>query len=168
MSLKTAERQTVFVLIRTLTYASIFIAFFLVLLPERILAEIGMIRPDTSAVLQVAGLFLLSAGAILAVWSILTFAFIGRGTPAPFDPPRRLVVRGPYRYVRNPMYIGALLVLSGITVYYASTALLSYTLLFFVIVHLFVLFYEEPTLRQKFGTDYNSYKQTVHRWRPRF
>jgi protein-S-isoprenylcysteine O-methyltransferase Ste14 len=156
-----------FVLIRTLTYASIFIAFFLVLLPERILAEIEMSRPDTSAVVQAAGLFLLTAGALVVAWSVLTFAFIGRGTPAPFDPPRRLVVRGPYRYVRNPMYIAAMLVLSGITVYFASFALLFYSVVFWGIAHLFVVFYEEPVLKSKFEKDYTSYKAAVNRWWPK-
>ena len=66
------------------------------------------------------------AGGALALWCILAFALVGKGTPAPFDPPRRLVVAGPYRYVRNPMYIGAGLALTGAAMFYGSLRLLSY------------------------------------------
>jgi protein-S-isoprenylcysteine O-methyltransferase Ste14 len=156
-----------FILIRTITYASIFIGIFLILMPERILDEAGMIAPATSGLVQVSGFTLVIAGSIIALWSILSFAFTGRGTPAPFDPPRRLVVRGPYRYVRNPMYIAALLVLSGITVYFASFALLFYSVVFWGIAHLFVVFYEEPVLKSKFEKDYTSYKAAVNRWWPK-
>lgn len=156
-----------FVLIRTLTYASIFTGIFLVLMPERILAEMGMTAPASSGLVQSVALIIAVLGSIIAIWSILSFAFIGRGTPAPFDPPRRLVVRGPYRYVRNPMYIGAILVLSGITVYLASFTLLFYTVVFWGITHLFVVFYEESVLKRKFEKDYNSYKAAVNRWWPK-
>ena len=100
------------------------------------------------------------------MWCILSFAVIGRGTPAPFDPPRRLVVRGPYRYVRNPMYLGAGLALAGAALFYQSGALLGYASGFLVLMHLFVLLYEEPTLGRTFGQDYETYRQQVRRWWP--
>jgi len=93
-------------------------------------------------------------------------AFVGKGTPAPFDPPRRLVVRGPYRFVRNPMYIGAALALAGAALFYGSWPLLGYMGLFLLITHLFVRLYEEPVLRRLFGTEYEEYCRVVRRWRP--
>jgi len=92
---------------------------------------------------------------------------IGRGTPAPFDPPRRLVVVGPYRLVRNPMYIGASLALAGAALFYESWALLGYCTVFALVMHLFVVVYEEPTLRTTFGGDYVRYCERVRRWWPR-
>lgn len=107
------------------------------------------------------------AGAGLALWCILTFVFVGKGTPAPFDPPRRLVIGGPYRYARNPMYLGAGLVLGGAALYYRSGALLGYAVLFLIAGHLFVVWYEEPTLTRLFGEDYQEYRRSVPRWLPR-
>jgi protein-S-isoprenylcysteine O-methyltransferase Ste14 len=106
------------------------------------------------------------SGAALAVWCILSFAFLGRGTPAPFDPPRRLVLRGPYRYVRNPMYLGAALALAGAALFYRSGALLAYTGAFLLVMHAFVVWYEEPTLRRTFGESYEAYRRQVRRWLP--
>jgi protein-S-isoprenylcysteine O-methyltransferase Ste14 len=94
---------------------------------------------------------------------VFTFVFIGKGTPAPFDPPRKLVVRGPYRFVRNPMYIGAGITLAGAALYYQSLPLLGYTGLFFLITHLFVVLYEELTVRRTFGEEYEAYFRRVSR-----
>ena len=105
--------------------------------------------------------------AAIALWCIFTFATIGRGTPAPFDPPRRLVIRGPYRFVRNPMYIGAGLALASAALFYESWPLLVYSGLFFLATHVFVVWYEEPTLRRTFGREYEVYCQGVGRWWPR-
>jgi len=93
--------------------------------------------------------------------------WVGRGTPAPFDPPRRLVIRGPYRFVRNPMYVGAGLALAGAALFYESLPLLAYGGVFLLACHLFVLSYEEPTLKRTFGPDYEAYCHHVNRWRPR-
>jgi protein-S-isoprenylcysteine O-methyltransferase Ste14 len=105
-------------------------------------------------------------GTVIALWCVFTFVFIGKGTPAPFDPPRKLVIRGPYRFVRNPMYIGAGMSLAGAALYYESLSILIYAGLFFLITHLFVVLYEEPTLRRTFGDEYEAYCQRVRRWRP--
>jgi protein-S-isoprenylcysteine O-methyltransferase Ste14 len=115
---------------------------------------------------QVAGMVFGAAGAAVAVWCIFTFASLGKGTPAPFDPPRRLVIRGPYRFVRNPMYIGAILVLASAALFYQSWPLLGYAGLFFLATHVFVLSYEEPTLRRTFGLNYKAYCRHVRRWWP--
>lgn len=106
-------------------------------------------------------------GGALALWCILTFAMVGKGTPAPFDPPRQLVVAGPYRYVRNPMYIGAGLALAGAALFYRSLPLLAYGALFLIATHAFVVIYEEPTLTQLFGQEYRIYQGRVRRWLPR-
>ncbi len=108
-----------------------------------------------------------AAGAVLAASCILTFVFIGRGTPAPFDPPRGLVIRGPYRVVRNPMYIGAAAALSGGALYYESLAVAAYAAAFLVVMHLFVIVHEEPALRSSFGQNYDDYCRSVRRWLPR-
>src|SRR6267142_5038675 len=102
-----------FVLVRTITYSALFIGLLLVYLPARLLSWSGIVRPAAIEAQQVAGMVIGAAGAAVALWCILTFASIGRGTPAPFDPPRRLVIQGPYRFVRNPMYIGARLALAS-------------------------------------------------------
>ena len=102
-----------FVVFRAITYATLFIGFLLVFLPARVLAWSGIVRPAALGAAQLAGIVVGASGAALAVWCIITFAVTGRGTPAPFDPPRRLVVVGPYRLVRNPMYVGAGLALAG-------------------------------------------------------
>ena len=138
------------------------------LLPRRILQASGIGPPTTLGLLKVAGALVGVAGGALALWCILAFAFVGKGTPAPFDPPRRLVVAGPYRYVRNPMYIGAGLALAGAAMFYGSLPLLGYTGLFLLVTHAFVVFYEEPTLARLFGEQYRAYRARVHRWLPRW
>jgi protein-S-isoprenylcysteine O-methyltransferase Ste14 len=155
-----------FVIFRAITYATLFIGFLLIYLPARLLASAGIVRPPTIAAPQITGMIAGSIGAALALWCIFTFATIGKGTPAPFDPPRRLVIRGPYRFVRNPMYIGATLALASAAVFYRSLPLLAYAVAFLVVCHLFVLAYEEPTLRRSFGADYEAYCQRVRRWWP--
>src|SRR5438046_5904522 len=121
-----------FVLVRAITYAAFFIAFLLVYLPGRFLSWSGIVAPATSGALQVAGMILVTVGTAIALWCVLTFVFIGKGTPAPFDPPRKLVVRGPYRFVRNPMYIGAGMTLAGSALYYESLSVLIYSCMFFL------------------------------------
>jgi protein-S-isoprenylcysteine O-methyltransferase Ste14 len=156
-----------FILVRTITYAALFIGLLLVYLPARLLSWSGMVRPTTFEMPQVAGIVIGAAGAAVALWCIFTFAFIGRGTPAPFDPPRRLVIRGPYRFVRNPMYIGAGLALAGAALYYESWPMLVYAALFLLVTHIFVVSYEEPTLRRTFEQEYEEYCRRVRRWWPR-
>jgi len=126
----------------------------------------GIVPPVRVGSEQIAGVVVAASGAVLAVWCIATFIVIGRGTPAPFDPPRRLVVAGPYLFVRNPMYIGAAVALAGAALFYESWALVAYCAAFAVVTHLFVVAYEEPTLRTTFGTAYENYCERVQRWWP--
>jgi protein-S-isoprenylcysteine O-methyltransferase Ste14 len=106
-------------------------------------------------------------GGALLLYCIFEFAWVGLGTLAIIDPPRLLVGRGPYRYVRNPMYLGVVSVLIGEAIAFRSRFLPGYALAFLICVSLFVRFYEEPTLREKFGDSYRQYCATVPRWLPR-
>jgi protein-S-isoprenylcysteine O-methyltransferase Ste14 len=162
-----AEEVGVFVLARAVTYAALFIGLVLVYLPARLVSWSGIVRPGALGVQQVAGIAAGAAGAAVALWCVLTFALTGRGTPAPFDPPRRLVIQGPYRFVRNPMYLGAALALASAALFYGSLPLLGYTGFFLVATHLFVVGYEEPTLGRTFGQAYERYCRKVGRWWPR-
>src|SRR5262245_59534974 len=154
------------VLVRAITYATLFIGVVLVYLPGEALSWAGVERPARLRLPQLAGIIVTAGGATLAVWCILSFAVIGRGTPAPFDPPRHLVVRGPYRYVRNPMYLGASLALAGAALFYQAISLAAYAGGFVLLMHLFVVLYEEPALAATFGPEYQEYCRRVSRWWP--
>ena len=155
------------VLLRALIYATAFVSLILVFLPARVLEWSGVSRMPGLGLPQIAGMMVGGVGALLALWCVVTFAVIGRGTPAPFDAPRGLVVRGPYAYVRNPMYLGAATALAGAALFYDSLAMLAYLIGFLLVTHAFVRLYEEPTLRRRFGLEYERYCEGVARWRPR-
>lgn len=114
--------------------------------------------------LRPVGYLLAAAGALLAGWCIATFVTRGRGTPAPFDPPREFVASGPYRWVRNPMYVGGAAVMLGAGLIVSSPSMVLLALGFLVLMHLFVVLHEEPTLADKFGPSYRQYRASVHRW----
>jgi protein-S-isoprenylcysteine O-methyltransferase Ste14 len=158
--------RLVFVTFRAITYSTLFVGFLLIYLPTRALSWSGIVRPTTMGVPQEAGMIVAGAGMLIALSCIFTFVSIGRGTPAPFDPPRRLVIQGPYRFVRNPMYIGAGLALAGAALFYQAISVLIYAGVFVLISHLFVVLYEEPTLAATFGPDYGAYCRSVRRWLP--
>lgn len=104
------------------------------------------------------------AGLAFAAWSMLLFATVGRGTLAPVDPPRVFVADGPYRFTRNPMYVGVTCWLLGLAALTASRDLLWYAALVPVGFHLFVRLVEEPMLRRRFGATYEAYTRRVPRW----
>lgn len=108
-------------------------------------------------------------GFAVALRCIWDFGWTGRGTPAPMAPPRRLVVVGFYRYVRNPMYVGFITGWIGLWIVFgrASVAAIAGFAAALVALHLFVVFYEEPTLHRKFGAGYDDYRGNVPRWLPR-
>ena len=108
----------------------------------------------------------LAAGVALYLWCLWEFAAYGRGTPAPFDAPRQLVIQGPYRWVRNPMYLGVELVILGWSALFRSLALALYAVAVGLVFHGFVVLYEEPALRRRFGAGYRKYCEQVGRWRP--
>lgn len=108
----------------------------------------------------------MALGSGIYLWCVKDFAVKGRGTPAPIDAPKQLVVNGLYRFVRNPMYVGVTLILLGETLLFASMALCYYSLVVFAFFNLFVLLYEEPTLARLFGESYQQYCAHVPRWLP--
>lgn len=113
------------------------------------------------------GVVLIIAGLAVVLDAFARFVREGRGTPAPVAAPTRLVVRGPYRYVRNPMYVALIGVVLGEALVLASTALLLYGAVMWLITHTFVVLYEEPALRGQFGAEYDAYLARVPRWIPR-
>lgn len=114
--------------------------------------------------LRPLGFGLAALGGLLALTCIATFVTRGRGTPAPFDPPREFVASGPYRYVRNPMYVGGAAVIFGAGLAVSSPSIVLLAVGFLLLMHLFVIVHEEPTLTAKFGPSYDAYRASVHRW----
>jgi len=122
--------------------------------------------PASGAGLGLAVAVLLLGGAIYT-WCVWDFASFGRGTPAPIDPPKKLVVRGLYRYSRNPMYVGVLTVILGWAALFRAAELLAYALVVGSCFQLFTIFYEERYLAREFGSEYEEYCARVGRWLPR-
>jgi protein-S-isoprenylcysteine O-methyltransferase Ste14 len=114
-----------------------------------------------------AGSVLMAVGTVLLLWCVRDFFVSGKGTIAPWDPPKRLVAVGLYRFVRNPMYIAVLLLVAGWALAFGSGPMGLYLLILAVGFHLRVLFGEEPWLRVRFGAEWNAYAHGVPRWRPR-
>lgn len=109
---------------------------------------------------------IIALGAALYLRCLWLFARVGRGTPGPWDAPRQFVAVGPYRWVRNPIYLAALLVVVGEAWLFLSLALFLYAGALAIGVHLLVVGYEEPTLRRRFGDEYETYRRHVRRWIP--
>jgi len=107
------------------------------------------------------------AGLGLAVWTVKLFTTFGEGTPAPWDPPQKLVIRGPYRHVRNPMITGAVLMLLAETMMFKSWPLALWLVVFFIGNAIYFPLIEEQGLEKRFGDDYRIYKAHVPRWIPR-
>lgn len=116
--------------------------------------------------LHFLGLLPLAAGFLLYLASARDFVVKGKGTPAPIDPPVMLVISGPYRIVRNPMYVSGLLIMIGEVLLFSSLLLLLYLCFVWLVFHLFVVFYEEPHLGKIFGPAYEDYRKRVRRWTP--
>ncbi len=116
----------------------------------------------------VLALLLFAIGAAIYSWCVWDFASYGRGTPAPIDAPKRLVVRGLYRWTRNPMYVGVLTVILAWAVLFQVTGLVAYAAIVATCFHLFIVLYEEPHLEREFGEQYAEYRSHVGRWLPAF
>lgn len=158
--------KTLFLAFRSVIYMSGFLLLFgwIAMRVRAFDRRFGLSLP---AATEIPGAILGVLGAILVLACASIFISRGRGTPAIFDAPRAFVAIGPYKYVRNPMYIGGLALLLGFGLYECSISILLLTLLLFPFFHLFVLFYEEPTLTRKFGSSYQNYLRAVRRWIPR-
>jgi protein-S-isoprenylcysteine O-methyltransferase Ste14 len=158
---------TVFIAFRTLCYMAAFILFFgwLALRVQRWDESLKTPLPEW---LTIVGVFLSGLGLLIVFACAGVFVARGRGTPAIFDPPREFVATGPYKFVRNPMYIGGFLLLAGFGFYERSLASLLFAFVVFALFHLYVVFVEEPGLEARFGESYVAYKQSVNRWIPKF
>lgn len=158
--------KTLFVALRSVVYASgfLFLWGWLAVSVRRYDPSLGFTLP---AWLGAPGLVLMVLGAVVALACVATFTVRGKGTPAPFDAPREFVAIGPYRYVRNPMYVGASMMLAGYGLYAGSPSVLLLVAGGLALAHTFVILYEEPTLRKTFGQTYDDYCRAVRRWLPR-
>jgi protein-S-isoprenylcysteine O-methyltransferase Ste14 len=159
--------RTISLAARSLAWTVLLPGLFAGYLPWRFFG-LAYVQLNLQSPVHVLALLCIGLGALLLGTCIWVFARTGRGTLAPVDPPRALVVRGLYRYVRNPMYLSVTVIVLGELLLTWSRALLVYWALWFVAVNLFVVGYEEPTLRRRFGAGYERYTQEVGRWLPRF
>ena len=157
-----------FVAIRTLVYVSGFFALWgwLVLALVRLDHAAGRVLA-TGPVARSAGVALAVAGGLLALTCVAYLVVRGEGTPAPFDATKRFVAVGPYRFVRNPMYIGAIALLAGLALVLEAPSVLGLALAACFFSNLFVMLVEEPSLARRFGESYAAYRRATNRWIPR-
>jgi protein-S-isoprenylcysteine O-methyltransferase Ste14 len=120
--------------------------------------------PRRNGVYHAIGTGPLAAGVFVLLWCVRDFHVRGLGTLAPWDPPRRLVVTGLYRYSRNPMYVGVLLILFGWAAVFGSRGHLTYAAAMCLVFHLRVVYFEEPWLSETHGADWDDYRAHVKRW----
>jgi len=152
--------------VRSLVWTVLLPGVFAGYLPWRFFG-LAQARLNLQSPVNILGFVCIGLGAVLLGTCIWEFARTGRGTLALFDPPRELVVRGLYRYVRNPMYLSVTVIVLGEFLLTWSRLLFLYWALWFVGVNLLVIAYEEPTLRRRFGVAYERYTREVGRWLPR-
>jgi len=156
-------RRRLFALLRALIIAPLFVSLWLWFLPRWIGGSHAFADP------RPLGWIVVAVGAVVGLPCVWEFAWRGLGTPAPFDPPRKLVISGPYRFVRNPMYVGMGVVMAGFAIVFphATTIFLGELAFAAIAVSIMVMAYEEPALRRMFGGDYELYCANVRRWIPR-
>ena len=152
-----------FVIVRAAFFASLFVALWTWFIPRWLAG--GDLHPRWNAI----SIVLMTIGGLIMLRCVWDFAWRGRGTPAPWDPPRKLVVTGLYRWVRNPMYLGMAIFLIGEALLLPDITreLLIVLACALAVVTVFIMAYEEPTLRGLFGEDYVEYCRKVRRWIPR-
>jgi len=152
-----------FAVVRSIIVSIIFLSIWTWYVPRWVVGNGAFANP------RPLGWIVIAIGAIIAFGCALEFAWRGIGTPAPFDPPRRLVITGLYRWVRNPMYVGLGFILLGEAITFPRLTITMLVMIasLWLVTTLFILIYEEPTLRAKFGSDYELYCRNVRRWIPR-
>jgi protein-S-isoprenylcysteine O-methyltransferase Ste14 len=157
--------KTFFTTLKSLIYVPAFILFFgWIALSVLVFDESIGLLPEWA---KLPGIILMIVGGIFCLICVLVFIIRGKGTPAVFDPPTEFVAAGPYKYVRNPMYIGGFILLVGFGLYYHSISILILSIVLIFLFHLFVVFVEEPQLKKRFGKSYVEYKNSVNRWVPK-
>ena len=162
-----ARPQFLWAILGTLIYLLLLLPFFLIWIPYRILLSPEQIYVFDIGVFRYLGLVPIALGVIIYLFCSLSFVFIGKGTPVPFTPTKELIVTGLYRFVRNPLYIAGVFVLTGEALLFQSIGIFFYCLVMFGGFNLHVLM-EETQLADKFGTSYKQYRNSVPRWIPRF
>ncbi|GAA2811023.1 isoprenylcysteine carboxylmethyltransferase family protein [Saccharopolyspora taberi] len=156
-------RHTIAILVAPVT-VTIVVPLLLTLTIGTLTLPLGPVGDPAAATLGVAAL---GGGLTLVIWTIFLFDRDGDGTLAPWDSPRRLVLRGPYRHVRNPMISGVLAILLAESLILRSPVLLAWFAAFFLLNQTYIPLWEEPDLEKRFGRDYVAYRQNVRRWVPR-
>jgi protein-S-isoprenylcysteine O-methyltransferase Ste14 len=154
------------VILRSLVFTLVVPGSVTVWIPLLLLQSGGQPTSYEIGALQFIGVLPIALGAALYLWSVWDFASAGKGTPAPWDAPRQVVIRGPYRLTRNPMYVAVELILLGEAVVLERRLLAAYAGVIGLLFYLFVRYYEEPTLRRRFGATYEEYCRAVPRWLP--
>ena len=159
--------KLLFIILRSIIYVPLFILLFgWIALNVRVFDQ----QIDISLPLwaRSIGIIFMTVGGILVLTCVVVFIIRGKGTPAVFDPPTDFVATGPYAYVRNPMYIGGFILLTGFGLYHTSISIVILSVLLIGLFHLFVVFVEEPSLEKQFGKSYIEYKRQINRWIPKW
>lgn len=151
----------------TLLYTLLVPGSITALVPYMLLTLRFHLIPMHLGIYRYSGLLPILLGVIMYFWTAWDFTFTGKGTPSPIAPPKILVVSGLYRILRNPMYLGLLLILAGEAMYFQEVILVVYTCLFFLSFNRYVLNNEEPSLNRKFGANYKLYCHAIPRWFPK-
>ena len=153
-------------ILRQIIYAALFGGVLCVALPLLIIRQSA--EYAVSDTVKDFGYVLLFLGIAICAWCVFIFPTAGKGTTLPFDPAKKLVVKGLYCFCRNPMYLGAMAILFGEALLFPSIYLLAYAMLLSIAAHLLVVYYEEPALSRRFGQAYEKYKADTPRWIPRW
>ncbi len=150
----------------SLVLASAFVIIAMVLIPNVLMGlNLDLNLPVyTFPYVNYFGMLVVFSGVLLDLYCIYLFLTFGRGTPVPVDPPQILVAKGIYSHSRNPMYIGYLLIILGEFIFFGHLLLLGYFFLAVILIHLFIVLYEEPILKKRFGETYSEYLQKTPRW----
>lgn len=153
--------------LRTLIFTILVPGSLTVYIPYLLLSSGLELLPYKIGALRLSGVLPIIVGVIFYLWCVWGSPSYGKGTPAPVDEPKTLVTKGLYRKVRNPIYIGVAFILLGEAIFFESFALFAYAILLWFLFHIFVVYYEEPHLKEKFGSEYEEYCRRVPRWFPR-
>jgi len=156
-------KQTIETIIATIMVPGVAVAY----LPYLILSGSDIGWPPGIGFLQLFSIFGITIGLGMVCWVSYAFVSTGKGTPIPVDPPTHFVVSGIFRYVRNPMYFGALLILVSEALFFSSKWLVLYASFLWLALHIFIVVFEEPQLAKRFGESYRAYLVSTPRWLPR-
>jgi protein-S-isoprenylcysteine O-methyltransferase Ste14 len=162
---ETPPLQNIMNSIKTILYMGIMHGFFTYYFPYQIATRDFLVF--NTNILAYFSIPLYIIGTIIIIWCSVDMVKRGLGTPAHLDPPKKLIINGLYRYVRNPIYLGALFVLLGYILWFGSGLMILYFLFFVLAYQILITLIEEPILRNTFGKDYEDYCKKVPRWIPR-